>query len=197
MDENILLGIQRFLLWPSYYDQEKVNLFLDACRKIFRLSQQQNFGLPQHKSIGADEVVHYYLTVIMPQLQSFLAKSFWSEIRLDRAAIHVTSLASAISRDITQVRWSNENLNKVNGLMQICMILAQEICQKKDDDDRYYQFTELYRESVQRYANVIPPDQLLLDSIAARAAGVFSPSERVSDNAMSAAECALSHGVRR
>lgn len=177
MDKSVFFGIHRFLLWPNCYDQGKINLFLEACRNILKISRRNHFGVPEYKSVGADEVVQYYMTVIVPQLKTFLAPSPLSAHQLDHAAIHITSIACAISQEMSQGRWPDEQLDKVNGLTQICMVLAQEICQKKDDSDHYYQFTELYREPVQRYTNVTPSNQLLLDSIAAREVGMFSPRD--------------------
>lgn len=177
MDDSVFVGIQHFLLWPNCYDQEKITLFLEACRNILQISRLHHFGLPKHKCVGADEVVQYYTKVIVPQLKSFIAPLSLSPIQMDHAATHITSLACAISQDMRESHWLDEQLDKVNGLMQICMVLAHEVCQKKDDSDHYYQFTELYREPVQHYANVIPNEQLLLGSIMARQVGMFSPRE--------------------
>ena len=103
MDQGVFLGIQHFLLWPNCYDQEKINHFLEACRNLLQISRHHHFGLPKHQPVGADDVMQYYTMVIVPQLQSFLAPLSLSAMQLDQAAIHITSLACAISQDISQV----------------------------------------------------------------------------------------------
>lgn len=182
MDDSVILGIQFFLLSPNVYDYQKVHLFLDACRKLLTLSQQNNFGLSKNKLVGADEVMQYYVTVIMPQLNASLAFLSLSETQLSQAALHITSLASAISQDMSMHRWSDAQMQKVNGLVQICAVLAHEVCHKQDDNDCYYQLTELYRESVQQYVNIMPDDQSLYCSLLIRAQGIFSPREQVFDD---------------
>lgn len=145
-------AIKAFLLAPGIKGQARVNAFLDACEMLLALVREMNFGMSLKKMPDAEQVDAYYSNFFMPQLKTQLALTLTAS-QLNDSAAHVVSLAAAISDELSSGKLSLEQQNKLNGLANFLMRLADVVCKKIDDRDMYYQFQNDYRLLVQTYLN--------------------------------------------